>query len=167
MAGGHLGGEQAGYEAVLVGGPDLAVGEEAVAADSSPTKPRVPSRRPSTDHLRPTGTSSSVRLRPLVTRSMMEDETNGFADAYFFAPVGAVGEEVLDADGEVVVGVEEAGGTGDDAVTVVIGVGRRRLRRTCLCWRSWRPSRRGWSSPCGFGRPVAGHEAEGGVYVRV
>ena len=41
----------------------------------------------------------------------------------FVGPLGAMGEEVLDADGEVVVGVEEAGGAGDDAVAVVVGVG--------------------------------------------
>jgi len=35
-----------------------------------------------------------------------------------------VSEEVLDADAEVVVGVEEAGGAGDDAVAVMVGVGR-------------------------------------------
>ncbi len=44
-------------------------------ADSSPTKPRVPSMRPSTNHLKPTGTSSMGRLRPLATRSMMLEET--------------------------------------------------------------------------------------------
>ena len=33
-----------------------------------------------------------------------------------------MGEEVLNADGEVVVGVEQAGGFADDAVAVVVGV---------------------------------------------
>ena len=35
----------------------------------------VPSIRPSTNHLKPTGTSSMFLPRPLATRSMMLDET--------------------------------------------------------------------------------------------
>ena len=46
-----------------------------------------------------------------------------------------MGEEVLDADGEVVVGVEEAGGAGDDAVAVVIGVGGEGYVVLWLYWR--------------------------------
>ena len=47
-------------------------------ADSSPTKPREPSMRPGTNHLKPTGTSSMGRLRPSATRSIMEEETRVF-----------------------------------------------------------------------------------------
>ncbi|CAM5450839.1 hypothetical protein SCALM49S_05609 [Streptomyces californicus] len=44
-------------------------------ADSSPPKPRVPSYSPSTNHLKPTGTSTSVRPRSWATRSIMDEET--------------------------------------------------------------------------------------------
>ncbi len=47
---------------------------------------------------------------------------DGFADGGGGGPLGAVGEEVADGDGEVVVGVHQAGGWGDDAVAVGVGV---------------------------------------------
>ena len=42
---------------------------------SSPTNPSEPSRRPSTNHLKPTGTSYSLRPRLAVTKSIMLLET--------------------------------------------------------------------------------------------
>ena len=44
-------------------------------ADSSPPKPISPVRSPGTNHLKPTGTSTSVRPRPAATRSIMDEET--------------------------------------------------------------------------------------------
>ncbi len=52
------------------------------------------------------------RLRPLATRSMMLELTSVLPMPTLCRPLGAVGEEVLDADSEVVVGVEQAGGCG-------------------------------------------------------
>ena len=44
-------------------------------ADSSPPKPMVPPMRPSTNHLNPTGTSTSLRPMPATTRSMIDELT--------------------------------------------------------------------------------------------
>src|SRR6185436_14242465 len=44
-------------------------------ADSSPPKPTEPSSSPGTNHLKPTGTSTSRRPRPSATRSIMDDDT--------------------------------------------------------------------------------------------
>ena len=45
-------------------------------ADSSPPKPTLPSSSPGTNHLNPTGTSSSRRPSPATTRSMIELDTS-------------------------------------------------------------------------------------------
>ena len=45
-------------------------------ADSSPPNPTDPSSRPGTNHLKPTGTSSSRRPRSATTRSMSELDTS-------------------------------------------------------------------------------------------
>ena len=42
---------------------------------SSPPKPIVPLINPSTNHLNPTGTSSSLRPSPATTRSMIDELT--------------------------------------------------------------------------------------------
>ncbi len=42
---------------------------------SSPPKPMVPLINPSTNHLNPTGTSSSLRPNPATTRSMIDELT--------------------------------------------------------------------------------------------
>ena len=43
---------------------------------SSPPKPTEPSSRPGTNHLNPTGTSSSVRPRSAATLSIIDDDTS-------------------------------------------------------------------------------------------
>ena len=48
---------------------------------SSPPKATEPSSRPGTNHLNPTGTSSSSRSRPSVTRSIIEELTSVFPTA--------------------------------------------------------------------------------------
>ena len=74
-----------------------------------------------------------------------------------------VGKEVLDRDGEVVVGVEQAGGAGDDAVAIVVGVaGPGDVVVLAV------GDHRGHGEGAGAVHadaavPVAGHEAEGGV----
>ena len=50
---------------------------------SSPQNPSVPSRRPSTNHLKPTGTSYSRRLTFLVTRSIIALLTTVFPTRAF------------------------------------------------------------------------------------
>ena len=44
-------------------------------ADSSPPKAPSPESSPGTNHLKPTGTSTSLRPRLSATRSMIEEET--------------------------------------------------------------------------------------------
>ena len=45
-------------------------------ADSSPPNPMVALIRPGTNHLKPTGTSSSRRPRSAATRSIIDDDTS-------------------------------------------------------------------------------------------
>ena len=78
-----------------------------------------------------------------------------------------MGEEVLDADGEVVVGVEEAGGAGDDAVAVVVGVGGEGDVVFVLVGDDGGHGEGGGAVHADCAVPVAGHEAEGGVDVGV
>ena len=91
-------------------------------ADSSPPKPSEPSSRPGTNHLKPTGTSTSgvpsVGGDPVDHRGGHQ----GLADRAVAGPVRRGAEEVADGDREVVVGVHQAGVGGDDAVPVGVGV---------------------------------------------
>ena len=54
---------------------------------SSPPKPSEPSTRPSTNHLNPTGTSSSLRPSSAATRSIMLGGDEGLADGDVGPPV--------------------------------------------------------------------------------
>src|SRR5699024_4885147 len=45
-------------------------------ADSSPPKPMLPSKSPSTNHLKPTGTSTRFLPKNSTTRSLIENDTN-------------------------------------------------------------------------------------------
>ena len=78
-----------------------------------------------------------------------------------------MGEEVLDADGEVVVGVEQAGGAGDDAVAVVVGVGGEGYVVLVFVGDHGGHGVGAGAVHADAAVPVAGHEAEGGVYVVV
>ncbi len=78
-----------------------------------------------------------------------------------------MGEEVLDADGEVVVGVQQAGGAGDDAVAVVVGVaGPGDVVEVLVLDHAGHGEGRG-AVHADFAVPVEGHEAEGGIDVGV
>ena len=74
---------------------------------SSPPNPSEPSSRPSTNHLNPTGTSTSGRPRSAVTRSMMLLLTSVLPTAALRRPLAVSAEEVCDAGREMVVGVEQ------------------------------------------------------------
>ncbi len=76
-----------------------------------------------------------------------------------------MGEEVLDADGEVVVGVEEAGGAGDDAVAVVVGVGGPGDVVFVFVGDHAGHGVGAGAVHADAAVPVEGHEAEGGVDV--
>ena len=60
------------------------------------------------------------------------------------------------ADGEVVVGVEQAGGAGDDAVAVVVGVAGPGDVELVLVGDHGGHGVGARSSPCGCGRPSRG-----------
>jgi hypothetical protein len=45
-------------------------------ADSSPPKTTSPLSKPGTNHLKPTGTSSTLRPRPATTRSIIDELTS-------------------------------------------------------------------------------------------
>ena len=68
--------------------------------------------RPSTNHLKPTGTSSMGRLRPWATRSMMEEETRVLPMPTCADQSGRLVKRYWIETATVVVGVEQAGGAG-------------------------------------------------------
>ena len=86
---------------------------------SSPHEPMRPTAR--TNHLNPTGTSTSWRPRPAATRSMIPELTAVLPMA-MPRPARPVREQVVDGHRQVVVGVQQAGVRGDDAVPVGVGV---------------------------------------------
>ena len=76
---------------------------------SSPPKPKEPSSRPSTNHLKPDRHLDEACGRGARRRgrsSQLRDER--LADGGVLPPAGAVGEEVGDRDREIVVRVQEA-----------------------------------------------------------
>ena len=89
---------------------------------SSPPKPSEPSSSPGTNHLKPTGTSTS--LRPRLLRHAVDHAARHqrLADGGVGAPARAVLEQVPDRDREVVVRVHQPAAAGDDAVAVAVGV---------------------------------------------
>ena len=132
---------------------------------SSPPKPRLPPRSPSTNHLNPTGTSRSGRPSLRARRSIRLLLT-------IVLPIPAAAghpfrllEEVRDGDRQVMVGVQQPGAPGHHAVAVVVGVAGPGDVEATL-----EPDQ-----PLhGVGRravhadpavPVDGHEAEGGVHL--
>ena len=101
---------------------DPSVRRNDAPAYSSPPKPIVPLINPSTNHLKPTGTSTS--LRPMPGDHPVDDRTahRGLADRRGAGPVRPVGVEVVDRHGQVVVRVHQPAVGGDDAVPVGVGV---------------------------------------------
>ena len=71
---------------------------------SSPPKPRLPSKGPSTNHLKPTGTSITCRPISRPTRSIMLLLTRVLPMEARTGPVGPVLEEIPDGNREVVIG---------------------------------------------------------------
>ena len=88
---------------------------------SSPPKHRLPSASPGENHLKPTGTSSSVRPRPATTRSIMLLETSVLPTAAV-GPLRAMPQQVANRDRQVVIRVHQAHRRRDDAVAVGVGV---------------------------------------------
>ncbi len=89
---------------------------------SSPPNPTEPSTSPATNHLNPTGTSSSRRPRSATTRSIIALETSVFPTATSRAPRPRPAEQVRDGRRQEVVRVEQAGTGRDDPVPVGVGV---------------------------------------------
>ena len=74
---------------------------------SSPANPTVPSSKPGTNHLNPTGTSSRRRLRSWATRSSIPLETRVLPIATSRTPIAATGEQVGHGRREEVVRVQQ------------------------------------------------------------
>ena len=91
---------------------------------SSPQNPSVPSRRPSTNHLKPTGTSYS--RRPSFAGDAIDHRAahHGLSDARICRPPLPVLKEVLNGHREIVIGWHESHARRDNAVPIVIGVAR-------------------------------------------
>jgi hypothetical protein len=89
---------------------------------SSPTKPNEPSMSPSTNHLKPTGTSYSLRPSFAVTAIDHLTADHGLADRDFLAPVRAVLEQIVRRHRQVVIRGQQARAARHDTVPVVIGV---------------------------------------------
>ena len=105
-------------------------------ADSSPPNATDPSSSPGTNHLNPTGTSSSVR--PSESRDPVDHRRadERLADRGVGGPLGAVRVQVVDRDGQVVVRVHQPGVGRDDAVPVGVGVVAGRDVEVVLACRS-------------------------------
>ena len=88
---------------------------------SSPANPSDPSSSPGTNHLKPTGTSTSVRPSMRATRSMMLLLTIVLPTAAPLRPIRPASEKVEDGRRQVVVRVHEPRAS-DDAVAVAVGI---------------------------------------------
>src|SRR6185437_6965968 len=118
-----LGGEQTHDESVLVGAPDGAV---------TPQKARTGAflateadRSLEQAGREPLEADRHLAQRPLQACNHTIDEPardECLAYRRGSLPVGTMGEEEADGDGEVVIGIEEARRRGDDAVAVRVGV---------------------------------------------
>ena len=113
---------------------------------SSPPKPSDPSSRPGTNHLNPTGTSTSGA--PDLRRHAVDDAAahHGLADGRIRAPVRTMGEEIEDRRRQDMIGIHQARAARHDAVPVGVGVvaegdveavletdqGRHRVRRRAV-----------------------------------
>ena len=89
---------------------------------SSPAKPNEPSSRPSTNHLKPTGVSTSLRPSFAATRSMIPLLTMVLPTALPAAPIRAVGEQIGYGGGQVMVGIHQPVRPRHDAMPVGVGV---------------------------------------------
>ena len=92
---------------------------------SSPPNPNEPSSRPSTNHLKPTGTSASRRRRSLGYAVDHRAAHERLADGSALVPA-ALGEQVADRHTEVVIRVEKPPAAGHDAVPIEIRVVAKR-----------------------------------------
>ncbi len=89
---------------------------------SSPPNPIEPSRSPSTNHLKPTGTSTRRRPSAAVTRSIMLLLTTVLPTAAFFGHPLAMLEQVGNCYREIMIGIHQARARRHDAVAIVVGV---------------------------------------------
>ena len=136
-------------------------------ADSSPPNATEPSSRPGTNHLNPTGTSSSVRPSDDGDPIDHGRADQRLADRCVARPVGAVGVQVVDRDREVVVRVHQPAVGRDDAVPVGVGVVAGRDVEVVLARDQRRHRRRRRAVHPDLAVPVERHEPEGLVDQRV
>ena len=117
--------EQAENDAVLVRGPRRAVDapeRRAGALLAGKADRSARSRRPSTNHLNPTGTSMSRRPSRAVTRSIMPLLTTVLPTAVSTRPLVSMREQVRNRHRQVVIGIHQSRRRRDDPVAIVVGV---------------------------------------------
>ena len=163
-AGGHLGGQQAADDAVLVGGPDGPVAAQergpgallAAEAERAVQQPVHEPLEPDRDLVQP---PAQVGRHPVDHRA----GDHRLADPDPLAPVAPAAEQVGDHRGQVVVGVEQPGAAGDDAVPVGVGVvGEGHVEAVAQVDQPGHGVARG-RVHADLAVPVDGHEPEGGV----
>ena len=96
---------------------------------------------------------------------MMLEETTVLPMPRCRAHCGPVREQVLDADGEVVIRIEQARAAGDDAVAVVVGVAGPGDVEVVFVGDQAGHGVGAGAVHADAAVPVEGHEAEGGVDV--
>ena len=118
----QLRGEQVHHDAVLVGRPHGAVAsQERQARALLATEAERAVEEPGTNHLKPTGTSTSVRPSLPATRSIKLLVTTVFPTAAA-APARPMREEIGDRGRQVVIRIHQAGASRHDAVPVGVGI---------------------------------------------
>ncbi len=158
---GDLRGEQAGDQAVLVGGPDPTVTAQErragafLAAESEGTVDQSVHEPLETDR-----NLDEMSGQPGGDPVDHAGADEGLADRGRGGPAAAMGEQVGDRDRQVVVGVEQAGARRHDAVPVRVGVvGQRHVEGILQPQQRRHRVRRGRVHP-DLSVPVDGHETE-------
>ena len=165
---GDLRGEQIQEDAVLIGGPYGPVGaQEGGARAFFAAEAEGTGEQAVHEPFEAYGNFGEAPAQPCGHPVDHRAGHQGFAHGGIGAPAGAVLEQVIDGDGEVMIGVQEAGAARHDPVPVVVGVIAERDIETVL---------EADEAGHGVGRGavhadlavvVQGHEREGGIHHRI
>ena len=134
---------------------------------SSPPKPSEPSSKPFTNHLKPTGTSTSRLPRAPATRSMMLLDTSVLPTPASAPPTGPVFEKILDRYGEIMIRVQQPGAARHNAMAVMIRIAGERHVEAILQRDQRRHRVRGGTVHADLAVPIERHEAERGIDIRI
>ena len=120
---------------------------------SSPPKPSEPSSRPSTNHLKPTGTSTNRRPRWAATRSIRLLLTRVLPTAAVLGHCGRLAKRYAMATARYWFGFSNPLAAGDDAVPVGVGVAGEGDVEAVFQTDQPLPWHKGRSGPCESARP--------------